>query len=271
MPEIFVNYRTGDGEESATTIERELSRRFGTDRVFRAGKSIQPGRRFPKELITAVRRSRVLIAVIGEGWTAARTAAGGPALDDPDDWTRREILEAFESGALVVPVLVGRNTRLSRAELPAELAELADCQYRRLDMRNADADLARIGDDLAEAIPELAAVDADRGAVPGARRVPQGQAGQDAQSGPDSVRNQAGDVHGRATQGRDHRNRQRDGVGQVEGDLGTFINHAGGPVHTGSGDQHNPQFHGDGVNYAEGDQRINQRFGSRRERRDDGR
>ncbi|WP_443080073.1 hypothetical protein [Streptomyces sp. P9-A2] len=33
MPEVFVNYRTGDEESAATMIARELSRRFGLDEL----------------------------------------------------------------------------------------------------------------------------------------------------------------------------------------------------------------------------------------------
>ncbi|MFE7562132.1 toll/interleukin-1 receptor domain-containing protein [Kitasatospora sp. NPDC057500] len=254
MPDIFVNYRSSDEDTGAALIERELSRRFGSERVFRASKSIKVGRRFPQELLTAVRRSSVLVAVIGERWADARTADGSRALDDPEDWTRREIVEAFESGALVVPVLIGRATRLDRHDLPPQLAELADCQYRRLDTRNADGDLARIGDDLAEAVPRLA--EAEREIARSAEA-----------SG--EVRNRVGRVDGSVVQARDYTHRQSGGIGNVGGDVGTFINNASGPVNSGSGTQHNDlrsggvQFNGDGGNYVERGT-AQQWFGGRR-------
>ncbi|MFJ1708272.1 toll/interleukin-1 receptor domain-containing protein [Kitasatospora sp. NPDC088346] len=257
MPDIFVNYRTGDADSDATLIETVLSHRFGSERVFRASKSIGPGRRFPQELITAVRRCSVLLVVIGPRWAEAPAAGGGRALDDPEDWTRREILEAFDSGALVIPVLVGKGTRLKGADLPPVLSELADHQYRRLDNRNAEADLARIGDELAELVPELGAVEAARKAD---RRAPQDDDGH--------VSNSAGEVHGTQIQARDLRHRQRGGIGNLTGDLsGTFIGESHGPVHAGSGNQYNaPQFSGDGVNYVAGDNSgaIRQQFGGRR-------
>ncbi|MFE7312257.1 TIR domain-containing protein [Streptomyces sp. NPDC057555] len=242
MPDIFVNYRTGDEEATATLIERELSRRFGSERVFRASKSIGLGRSFPRELIIAVRRSSVMLVVIGGRWADAQGPDGGRALDNPEDWTRREILEAFESGLLVVPVLVGRATRLDRAALPPALSELADQQYRRLDHRNAEADLAGLGDELADLVPQLAVVDADR--LPTEDRT--------ADDG-------AAPARGNRTQARDIR--QRAGIGTLNGDLsGTFVNEPQAPVHAGQGDQYNgnrygaPQFSGDnrGVNYVAG-------------------
>ncbi|MCX5375859.1 toll/interleukin-1 receptor domain-containing protein [Streptomyces sp. NBC_00091] len=237
MPDIFVNYRTGDEEATATLIAHELSSRFGDDRIFRASKSIRPGQAFPQELLTAVRRSSVLLAVIGPRWSEAATRDGRRALEDPQDWTRREILEAFESGAHVIPVLVGRTTRLDRTSLPHELQELADRQYRRFHHRNSESDLKRIGDDLAELLPQLAA--ADKKAAAGADPAPpQERAG--------TARMQVRDV----------RHRQRGGIGNLNGDLGTFVSESAGPVHTGSGSQYNgPTFSGDGmgVNYVAGD------------------
>ncbi|MFB7128034.1 toll/interleukin-1 receptor domain-containing protein [Kitasatospora sp. NPDC056273] len=255
MPEIFVNYRTSDEGTAATVIERELSQRFGTDRVFRASKSIKIGRPFPQELLTAVRRSSVLIAVIGPRWTDARTADGRRALDDPEDWTRREIVEAFENEALVVPVLVGRLTRLDRRTLPPEIAELADCQYRRYDDRDAEHCLLRLGDDLAEAVPRLAEAE---------RQIAKSK-------GATETRNEVGRVNGSVVQAGDYRHDQSGGIGNVGRDVGTFINNASGPVHTGNGTQNNTirnggvEFHGDGSNYVERGT-VNNTFGDRRDR-----
>ncbi|MFH8369253.1 toll/interleukin-1 receptor domain-containing protein [Streptomyces sp. NPDC018031] len=223
MPLIFVNYRTGDEESTATLVERELSRRFGDTNVFRASKSIGPGQRYPRELITAVRRSSVLLAVIGARWLEARTADGRAALDEPDDWTRREILEAFETGAIVIPLLVGRTEPLRPEALPAALGELADCQYRRFDHRNAAADLDRLATDLALLVPELADIADTQGREApterGGNRVPAGDQG-DQTRVPSQV----------------IKHRQRGGIGSLNGDFsGTFISESQGPVHTGSG------------------------------------
>ncbi|WP_066974748.1 toll/interleukin-1 receptor domain-containing protein [Streptomyces sp. NRRL F-4489] len=248
MPLIFVNYRTGDEEATATLVERELSRRFGDKNVFRASKSIGMGSSFPKELITAVRRSSVLLAVIGPRWLEARSAGGRTALEDPDDWTRREILEAFESGAVVIPLLVGRTERLRPEALQPALGDLADCQYRRFDHRNAEADLDRLAEDLAFLVPELAEAEESR-----RRGAAEAQAGEDAASE-------------RSGQTRMHANvikhRQRGGIGNLNGDFsGTFVSEPTGPVHTGSGHLYQssdrylaPRFSGDGmrVDYAEG-------------------
>ncbi|MFC4906914.1 toll/interleukin-1 receptor domain-containing protein [Actinomadura gamaensis] len=150
MNEVFINYRTGDGDEAAAFLENALSHRFGSEAIFRAAKSIPPGKAFDTELLTAVRAASVLLAIIGPGW------ATDERLRDPGDWVRREILEARAARIPVIPVLKGRTSgRLRADDLPAELAYLAGIQSLRLDMRDNGADVQRIGDVLATLVPRL--------------------------------------------------------------------------------------------------------------------
>ncbi|MFJ9565973.1 toll/interleukin-1 receptor domain-containing protein [Streptomyces fuscichromogenes] len=242
MPDVFINYRTGDGNDIAALIDNELANRFGKDRTFRASRSIPPGSTYPEALLTSVRRSALLLAVIGADWLNFQSR-----LRDPEDWVRKEIEEAFTCGVPVVPVLAGRGTeRLRKENLPEALARLAELQSVRLDTQNADADLKRLGDLVAEMIPEL--YDLEHADVPA--------------PDPASVSNSAGAVSGIAVQSRD-----------FNGDVGnTVIKGSTGPVHSGqgniyqnsrhvSGDRH---YSGDGMTNIEGDQRgdIHHRFGN---------
>lgn len=250
MSEIFINYRTGDGEKTAALLRQGLSHRFGPGHAFHASQSIIPGESWPERLLTAVRRSSVLLAVIGPDWTNFRTR-----LDDPEDWVRKEIAEAFECEVPVVPVLDGRKTsRLSATDLPPALRRLADLQSIAFDSGDTDACVARIGDLMADLVPGLD----DR---------PGPEAGTPA---PGSVTNSIGTVHGTAVQSRD-----------FAGDVGTVVKGSHGPVHTGngniyshsrhvSGDRH---FSGDGMTYFEGDHHgdIRHRFGEHDRREDDDR
>lgn len=240
MPDIFINYRTGDGADIATAIDLALSDRFGRAQVFRASRSISPGENYIHDLLTAVRGSQVLLAVIGSRWLTAVDEQGRNRLDNEADWTRKEILEAFEHGVRVIPVLVGRlQPRLSEADLPPELARLADFQSRRLDTHSFETDLRALGDELARLVPSL--VDSDQ---------PGDAPGPDADDGPASTTLRAGD-HAR----------------QQVGGTSTVVNDARGSVNTGSGNQ----FTGDGVNYVAGGNSggIRQKFGSTRKQPDD--
>jgi hypothetical protein len=182
VAEVFINYRTGDGDEAAEFLAARLSDRFGKEHVFKASRSIQPGESFPKALIDAARRSNVLLAVMGPDWGEA------PQLREEADWVRTEILAAQTSGTRVVPVIKGRRTdRLARVSLPPELMWLADVHSLRLDMHESTDDLTRIGDFLADLVPALKAADrtADDSAASGA------------------TDNSASDVAGNVVQGRD--------------------------------------------------------------------
>jgi hypothetical protein len=241
MPDVFINYRTSDGEQAATTLERELSHRFGEGRIFRASKSIEPGELFDDELLRSVRRSGVLLAVIGESW------AKSDRLADPADWVRKEIVEAFRAAVPVVPVLVGRGTdRLVAAELPTALRKLARCHSLRYSTQNHEYDLRRIGDALAHRLPELAEAE---------HRL--ASAADEEAAGAGSVQNSTGDVGGSAVQG--------GSIGDV-----TTIRDVHGPLHTGSGSQHQPHFSGDGSQYIAGDNQggIHQDFGGKKRRKD---
>lgn len=78
MPNVFVNYRTGDEESVATMIARELARRFGSERIFFASTSIALGHRFPAELVRAVEECEALLAVIGPRWAEVQGKTAAP-------------------------------------------------------------------------------------------------------------------------------------------------------------------------------------------------
>ncbi|GGY07265.1 toll/interleukin-1 receptor domain-containing protein [Streptomyces minutiscleroticus] len=241
MAEVFINYRTGDGDKTAALIDQELSRRFGKNCIFRASKSIAPGTAFPEALKVGIRRCSVLLAVIGPDWINFRTR-----LHDPEDWVRKEIEQAFEYETSVIPVLEGRKTsRLNRADLPEELARLADLQSIPFDTHDTETGLKRLGDVVAKLAPALH--DLDREAA--------------SQPAPGSTENSIGDVQGPAVQSQN-----------VTGDIGsTVVKDSHGPVHTGKGDIYQNSRHvsggrhftGDGMTYFEGDHHgdIRHRFG----------
>ncbi|WP_433212886.1 toll/interleukin-1 receptor domain-containing protein [Microtetraspora malaysiensis] len=237
MPEVFVNYRTGDGDKTAAVIDRELSHRFGEEKIFRASKSIRPGSPYPEELLDNVRNSSALVAVIGPGWTSA------PELHDENDWVRREIVEALAYGIPVIPVLDGRRTeRLRSSELPPELARLADYQSVRLDLQDAESGLTRIAKTLAELVPMLL----DRTTA----------------ERPDTVHNQMRDVYGTGVQSRD-----------IHGDVGTVVKGNQGSFHMGKGNQYNnsQHFSGPGATYVQGNNEggIRHTFGGSDKSEDD--
>jgi len=154
---VFINYRGEDSHSYAAMLHMELSRRVGTGLVFLDSASIPAGADFSVHLLNRVRRASVLLAVVGSGWLTATNPSGGRRIDDPEDWVRRELVEAFAAGVTVIPVLTDEGTLPTEAELPDDIAAFSRCQYRRLRHRDAPVDLARIFRDLAALDPDLAA------------------------------------------------------------------------------------------------------------------
>ncbi|MET7314376.1 toll/interleukin-1 receptor domain-containing protein [Streptomyces thermoviolaceus] len=224
MYEIFINYRTGDGDHLAATLDEALRHRFGDDAVFRDGRSIPAGAEYPHELLTRLRRSEVVLAVIGPRWATA------DELRQEDDWVRRELVEARECRIPVVPVLSDPSVRwLRREQLPPELGWLAELQALRYTPYRSAQDLAVIGDELLDLVPVL-----DQGGGRPAH-----------EAAPHTSNATTGGRHGTVVQGRDF---SGDVAGAIyKGNTGAF--------NTGPGDQYvnAPRLTGDGATYVAGD------------------
>jgi hypothetical protein len=219
VPDVFINYLTGDEEGIATLIDQELVRRIGRERVFFASGSIGAGEDFTEHLLPAVRKSRVLLAVMGAGWLKVTDKAGRPKLHDANNWTHREIATALAEGVHVIPILVGRLTpRLNKPDLPADLHPLADRQAVEFDHRHREQDLLKLVRALSKLVPGL-----EEETVP-------------AKS--EQATNSAGNNNGVVFQAGDNAHQQSGGV-FVGGNAGTVISESHGPIHTGKGNQYN--------------------------------
>lgn len=218
MPEIFVNYRSGDGEFAAAHIETYLSERFGDRLIFRDAKG-DAGEDYRARLLRESATTSVMLVLMGAGWTKARDEQGNLRLAQDDDFTRMEILNAMKAGARVIPVHCGRGLpQLTPADLPEELEALAYLNALDFDVRNAQDDLDRLARRLIALIPALH----DDNAEP--RR-----------SG-DVHNHNSGDVDGTHVQ-------MRDPHGGVTIGGSRSTTHFNGPTHgnhhSGSGDQFN--------------------------------
>jgi len=109
--------------------------------------------------------------VIGPRWLTLTDEAGRRRIDNPEDWIRREIVEAFSCGLWVIPVLTGGATLPAKEDLPADISGLSRRQCLPLRHRHTTADLDLLVERITEADPELAAVAARRRSATG--RVPQ--------------------------------------------------------------------------------------------------
>jgi hypothetical protein len=119
-PSIFVCYRRADEPFAAALTASILEDAVGADEVFLDTLYLRQRGSFERALLEAVRNCRMVLAVIGAEWD---NPANLDRLARPDDWVRRELLEAAEGGTPIVPVLVGRDTVPSVAGLDLHFDE----------------------------------------------------------------------------------------------------------------------------------------------------
>lgn len=149
---VFINYRTRDSSSAAALLHAEMADRFGPEAVFLDYESIRLGRDFEPELLARLRGSAILLVVVGDRWLDGEI--GHRPIDSPDDWVRREILEALEHDIPVVPVLFPGAT-LDPERLPADLEMLAKRQRYEVHRRQR-SDIRALGEYLVSQIPRLA-------------------------------------------------------------------------------------------------------------------
>jgi hypothetical protein len=121
MARIFISYRRGDTGGYAGRLCDRLTARFGGDQVFMDIQDIHPGQNFVTSIEDTIATCDCVIVVIGPQWleTVQKRVQSG------DDFVRHEVSSALKRQITVIPVLVGRASMPSAADLPAELAELS--------------------------------------------------------------------------------------------------------------------------------------------------
>lgn len=109
---IFISYRRRDGSAIARWLAETIEQNFGKATVFVDTEAIESGDHWPARLEEALKKSSVMIVLIGPEWLRAHDEFGSRRLDNPKDWVRKEIAHALENQLKIIPVLV------SKAELP---------------------------------------------------------------------------------------------------------------------------------------------------------
>lgn len=143
MPRLFLSYRRDDSAGFAGRLADALEHRFGGGSVFRDVDDIRPGEDFAQAIARHLATVEAVLVLIGPRWLAA-DSHGRKRLHDPDDWVRREIQVALDSGKPVIPVLVGGAPMPAAADLPTDLTGLARLQAAVLSDNGWQADVTRL-------------------------------------------------------------------------------------------------------------------------------
>src|SRR5689334_20335722 len=128
-PLVFLSYRRQDASGIARWLGESLSVAFGSQRVFIDVDQIRVGDGWPQRIDQALREASALLVVIGPNWLRIADDFGRRRLDREDDWVRREVTHAIDSGILVLPVLVSQATLPEKEGLPPALVRLVDFEF----------------------------------------------------------------------------------------------------------------------------------------------
>ncbi len=123
---VFISYRRSDSKDVAARIADNLAGVREIDHVFLDVDAIGHGEDFPERLDSEIRRSDVVIAVIGPGWAGDPDENGVTRIAREGDFVRREIATALETGKRVIPCLVNEAHMPGPDDLPSDIAALAD-------------------------------------------------------------------------------------------------------------------------------------------------
>ncbi|MGC3981300.1 MAG: toll/interleukin-1 receptor domain-containing protein [Steroidobacteraceae bacterium] len=153
MQGVFISYRRLDSQSAAGRLADHLKKRLPNTPLFRDVETIEPGVDFVDAINRALQSCGVLLAVIGPRWISLTDANGRRRLDDPNDYTRLEIVTALQrSNVRVIPVLVEGAGMPRTEELPEDLQPLCRRNAIELTDRRWDYDVGQLEETLRKAL-----------------------------------------------------------------------------------------------------------------------
>lgn len=155
---IFISYRSSDGKDKATALARDLGAVFGDAQVFLDKDDLRGGSRWRDEVQQLLDQRPVLLLLMTPQLLAATDAAGRLRIANPDDPVRRELADALEANAQIVPLLCdGFDAPPPASGLPPPFDQIGERTWRKLRAYDWQGDVQRLVDDLrALGVPALA-------------------------------------------------------------------------------------------------------------------
>jgi pterin-4a-carbinolamine dehydratase len=141
---VFISYRRRDSSPFARWLNDALTQNFGKEQVFLDTTVIRSGVKWPTHIARALKKSAVLIAIIGPDWLRAQDKYSKRRIDDPDDWVRNEILYALQHKIPIIPLLVMNAELPDRQGLPTPLRPLTDYQVFAFREDASETDLGEL-------------------------------------------------------------------------------------------------------------------------------
>ena len=102
-------------------MHSELSREFGTDRVYLDRRNRQPGTDFRDRFTEALDSTAAMVVLIGRRWNPPQQANGLRRLDNPDDYVGWEVSTGLRARVPIIPVLVDATPMPDPLILPEDI------------------------------------------------------------------------------------------------------------------------------------------------------
>ncbi len=132
MPMISISYRRADSEAMTGRIFDRLAAHYGRESIFRDIDNIPPGIDFRVHINDMLRKTSILLAVIGPNWLGA-TSDGSDRIRRESDAVRVEIETALRRRTPLIPVLIGMTVMPNSDQLPPSLKDFAFRNAVRVD------------------------------------------------------------------------------------------------------------------------------------------
>ena len=142
--QVFISYRRDDARAYAGWLAYCLEESFGAQNVFIDVDRIDPGVDFMEAIEKAIRRSDVVLPLIGPSWMTLTSSDGSRRIDDDDDPVRHEIEVALALKRRLIPVLFEQARMPAGADLPDSIRAMARVNAHRMTHEDWRADLASL-------------------------------------------------------------------------------------------------------------------------------
>lgn len=140
-PFAFISYRRIDTRRETRELLDSIEYEFGPNSAFVDIDSIRFGEDWQDRIHDSLRRCDILIAVIGDRWLSSTDEYHRRRIDNEDDWVRKEIEHALNSGTPIIPIIVAGEQPPAEAALPESISRLASLQALTLRPDDWDTDL----------------------------------------------------------------------------------------------------------------------------------
>ncbi len=149
---ILITYRPFDAELATGRLIGHLEHAFAPDQLIVDPVSGRPGVDVLRQVEVAVRRSEIVLTVIGPHWVSAQDHQGRRRIDRDNDPVRLQVLAALFYRRVIIPVLVEGAEGPTWGELPAGIRPLAGLSSFRIRPGAFLTDVRRLTDYLRQTL-----------------------------------------------------------------------------------------------------------------------